>query len=64
MEVPLSPAAGIISTTMPDGPGALFVYLRDSLLNHISGDWDGRAFHWQMLPVHQTGGLGPSQTQH
>ena len=20
--------------------------LRDSLLNHINGDWDGRAFHW------------------
>ena len=37
----MSPAAGIISTTMPDGPD-----LRDSPLNHISGDWDGQAFHW------------------
>ena len=25
------------------------LHLRDSLLNHINGDWDGRAFHWWLI---------------
>ena len=45
MEASVSPAARIISTTMPDGPGAL----RESLLNRINCDWDGRAFHWWFI---------------
>ena len=44
MEAPVSPAARIISTTMPDGPSALPAFIWDSLLNHITGDWDGRGF--------------------
>ena len=45
MEAPVSPAARIISTTMPDVCFAR-LHLRDSLLNHINGDWDGQPFHW------------------
>ena len=41
MEAPKSPTSRIISTTMPYGPGALPTSIRDSLLNHISGDLDG-----------------------
>ena len=25
------------------------LHLWDSLLNHINGDWDGRAFHWWLI---------------
>ena len=61
MEAPISQAAHIISTTMPDGPSALpALHLRDSSLNHISGDWDRRAYHWWFVRR----GLCPSQTQH
>ena len=28
------------------GPVLSCLHLRDSLLIHINGDWDGRAFHW------------------
>ena len=50
MEAPVSPAAHIISTTMPDGPGALPpLHLKDSLFNHINDDWDGQAFHWWFI---------------
>ena len=44
----MSPAAGIISTTMPDGHGALPAFICE-IANHINSDWDGRAFHLWLL---------------
>ena len=49
MEAPMSPAARIISTTMPSGPGALPAFICEIAFLTISGDWDGRAFHWWLI---------------
>ena len=57
----MSPAAGIISTNMPDGPGTLpaficvIAFLTISMVIGMSGDLP--------LVVDKPGGLGPSQTQ-
>ena len=59
MEASVSPAAGIISTTMPDRPCALpaficeIAFLTISMVIGMGGP----------LVVDKTGGLGPSQIQ-
>ena len=50
MEVPMSQAAHIISTTMPDGFGALPAFICEVAFLTIS------------MVVDKTGGVGPSQT--
>ena len=57
----MSPAACIISTTMPDGPGALPAFICEIAFLTISmviGMGGGLP-----LVADKTGGLGPSQTQ-
>ena len=56
MEAPMSPAASIISTTMPDGPSALPAFICEIAFLTISMGLP--------LVVDKIGGLGPSQTQH
>ena len=60
MEAPMSPAARIISTTIPDGPGALPTFVCEIAFLTISV-----VIGWAGLPleVDKTGGLGPSQSQ-
>ena len=48
MEAPMSPAAHLHHYAWWSRCFAS-LHLRDSLLNHINGDWDGRAFHWWLI---------------
>ena len=57
MEIPVSPAARIISTTIPDGPGALPAFIWKTAFLTIS------VVIAIPLVARQTGDLGPSQTQ-
>ena len=56
----MSPAARIISTTMPDGPSALPTFICKIAFLTIS-----MVTGWVGLPlvIDKIGGLGPSQTQ-
>ena len=55
----MSPVAHIISTTMPDGPGALPAFICEIAFLTISVVIGVGL----QLVVDMTGGLGPSQTQ-
>ena len=53
----MSPAARIISTTMPDGPGVLPAFICE-ILNHINGDWDGIVLLYHLQYCHSLRCLG------